>query len=83
MQERTLAHAPGRTALDLIHELWTNHEYGCPYLRHNDRGCFCTSPALPEGADGYMPCDMYSIQLWCLTETDYTKCCIYPAGDVP
>jgi hypothetical protein len=23
------------------------------------------------------------IQLWCLTEEHYVKCCLWPSGDVP
>lgn len=78
-----LRDAPGPTALTLIHELWTNHEYACPYLRHDERGCYCTSPRMRDSVDPYMPCNPESLQLWCLTEGDYTKCCLYPAGDVP
>ncbi len=71
------------TALTLIHELWTDHQHTCPYVRHGEHGCSCASPTLPEGGDRRMPCDVYSLQLWCLTESDYTKCCFWPAGDVP
>jgi hypothetical protein len=77
-------HTTARTALDLIHELWAERPHTfCPYVRHDARGCFCTSPRLREGSDRYMPCDTASLQLWCLTETDYTRCCLYPAGDAP
>ena len=67
----------------VVHELWADRQQACPYVRHDERGCFCVSPSLPEVADRYMPCDTASLQLWCLTEADYTKCCLYPAGDVP
>jgi hypothetical protein len=70
------------TALDLIDELWAEHQHACPYLRHDERGCFCTSPITHGSVDPYMPCDTASLQLWCLTEAEYTKCCLYPAGDV-
>ena len=70
-------------ALTLIHELWSDHEHACPYLRHGKHGCSCASPALPEGSDRSTPCDVYSLQLWCLTKADYTRCCLWPAGDVP
>jgi hypothetical protein len=70
-------------ALPLIHELWHDHQHGCPYVRHNERGCYCTSPQMPAGGDQYLPCDVYSIQMWCLTEGHYVKCCLWPAGDVP
>ena len=76
-----------RTALELIHELWAERPRACcPYVRHDERGCWCASPGLPEAAasaDRYMPCDTASLQLWCLTEADYTRCLFYPAGDVP
>jgi hypothetical protein len=71
------------TALELIDELWTEHQHACPYVRHDDCGCYCASPALPAGADPHGPCDTASLQLWCLTEVDYTRCHFYPAGDVP
>jgi hypothetical protein len=71
------------TALDLIDELWADHQHACPYLRHDEHGCFCASPALPEGSDRSTPCDTASLQLWCLTESDYTRCHFWPAGDVP
>jgi hypothetical protein len=72
------------TALELVNELWNEHtEPCCPYLRHNEDGCYCTSPTLPVGADRSMPCDHFSLQLFCLTEADYTRCIVYPAGDVP
>lgn len=74
---------PAVTPLTLIHELWAEHQHACPYLRHDERGCYCTSPELLTGGDPYMPCDTASVRLWCLTETDYTKCLLYPAGDVP
>jgi len=73
-----------RTALELIHELWAERPRACcPYVRHGERGCWCASPALLKGADAYGPCDHASLQLWCLTEQRYTKCCLWPAGDVP
>ena len=72
-----------RTALALIHELWAVHQHACPYVRHDDRGCYCRSPKMPPAGDPYMPCDVYSVQLWCLTEDHYTKCMLWPAGDVP
>jgi hypothetical protein len=71
------------TALDLIDVLWADHQHACPYLRHDERGCFCTSPMMRDSADPYMPCDTASLQLWCLTEAEYTKCYLWPAGDVP
>lgn len=71
------------TALKLVHELWAEHEHACPYVRHDQAGCYCASPALPAGGDRYMPCDTASVQLRCLTEAEYTKCMLYPAGDVP
>jgi hypothetical protein len=55
-------------ALELVHELWQAHPHGCPYVRHDERGCYCTSPRLPAIIDPHVPCDVYSIQLWCLTE---------------
>ena len=70
-----------RTALELVHELWAEHEHACPYLRHNDSGCYCTSPQTPEWGDPYGPCDHASLQLFCLTEGHYSKCILYPAGD--
>jgi hypothetical protein len=70
-------------ALDTIHELWQEHQSGCPHVRHDAKGCYCTSPKMPKGGDSHMPCDVYSIQLWCLTEVHYTKCGLWPAGDVP
>jgi hypothetical protein len=45
-------------ALDLIHELWQDHQGGCPHVRHDDRGCYCTSPLMPVHGDPYMPCDV-------------------------
>jgi hypothetical protein len=71
------------TSLELTHELWNQRQHACPFLRHDEMGCSCASPALPEGSDGSMPCDTASLQLWCLTEADYPKCSLYPAGDVP
>jgi hypothetical protein len=73
---------PRLTPLALIHELWTDRQHACPYLRHDERGCFCTSPALPDGGDPFMPCDTASLQIWCLTDDHYTRCHFYPAGDV-
>ena len=71
-------------ALELIHELYAERLYTCcPYLRHDERGCYCASPAVPKWWDAYMPCDVYSVQLWCLTATHYTKCCLWPAADAP
>jgi len=70
-------------SLPLIHELWAEHQHACPYVRHDSRGCYCASPAMPTAGDPYMPCDTASLQLYCLTETRYTKCCLWPAGDVP
>jgi hypothetical protein len=70
-------------SLPLIHELWRDHEHACPYVRHDEHGCYCTSPTLPDAADRFMVCDVYSIQLWCLTEEHYTRCHFWPAGDVP
>jgi hypothetical protein len=70
-------------ALPLIHELWSAHEHAGPYVHHDDNGCFCTSPTLPDCADRSMVCDVYSIQIWCLTEEHYTRCHFYPAGGVP
>jgi hypothetical protein len=71
------------TALELVHELWADHQHACPYVRHDEHGCFCTSPAMPDQADPYMPCDTASLQLWCLAAENYTKCCLWPAGDAP
>jgi hypothetical protein len=62
-------------ALELVHELWQAHQGGCR--------CYCTSPRMPMHGDPHMPCDVYSVQLWCLTEEHYVKCCLWPAGDVP
>jgi hypothetical protein len=72
-------------ALPLIQELWAEHEHRhhCPYVRHDDKGCYCTSPRLPAGADRFMVCDIYSVQIWCLDEDHYTRCHFWPAGDVP
>lgn len=67
--------------LPLIHELWASHQHACPYVRHDERGCYCTSPLVRDSADPYMPCDPAPLQLWCLTEAEYVKCCLYPAGD--
>jgi hypothetical protein len=71
------------TTLPMVHKLWAVHEHACPHLRHDAHGCFCASPNLPSGADRYMPCEPVSLALWCLTEEYYTKCCLWPAGDVP
>ena len=79
----SLLDPPRRTALALIHELWADHKHACPYVRHDEHGCFCASPAMPVSDNPYMPCDVYSVQLWCLTESHYPKCMLYPAGDVP
>jgi hypothetical protein len=81
--EHALTDSPGRTSLALIHELWNQRKHACPYLRHDEHGCLCVSPAMPASGDPYTPCDVYSVQLWCLTETYYPKCSLYPAGDVP
>jgi hypothetical protein len=71
-------------ASTLIHDLWANRPHTCcGYVRHSERGCWCASPTLPELADRYAPCDVYSAQIWCLTEDHYTRCHLYPAGDVP
>ena len=70
-------------ALPLIHELWRDHRHACPFVRHDEKGCFCTSPRMPAGGDAYMPCDVYSLQIWCLDEDHYTRCNFWPAGDVP
>ena len=72
-----------RVSLAFVHELWSTHQHACPYLRHDGDGCFCTSPKMPVGGDPYMPCEPISLALWCLTEDHYTKCCLWPAGDVP
>jgi hypothetical protein len=73
-----------RTALELIDELWSQRpESCCPYVRHSERGCWCASPTLPEGADRYSPCDTASLRLWCITEDHSPRCIFYPAGDVP
>jgi hypothetical protein len=80
--EHALTDSPGRTSLALIHELWNQRKHACPYLRHDEHGCLCTSPAMPASGDPYMPCDVYSVQLWCLTEDHYTKCCLWPAERV-
>jgi hypothetical protein len=77
-----MMHTTARTALELIHELWANRpQTCCPYVKHGERGCWCASPALPELADRYAPCDTARLQLWCLTEEHYTRCHFYPAGD--
>jgi hypothetical protein len=68
-------------ALPLVHELWRGLPHGCPYVRHDLKGCYCTSPRMPATGDPYMPCDTASLQLWCLTEEHYVKCCLWPAGD--
>src|SRR5262249_6244689 len=46
---------PGPTVLSLSRELWADHRHACPYLRHDERGCFCMSSTLPEEADRYTP----------------------------
>jgi hypothetical protein len=76
-------HTIEAVSLPLIHQLWHAHQHACPYVRHSLAGCYCTSPKLSAGSDPYMPCDTASVQLWCLTEEYYTKCCLWPAGDVP
>ena len=68
-------------ALPLIHELWRDHQHACPYVRHDERGCYCTSPRLPAIGGPYTPCGTASLQLWCLTEDNYTKCCLWSAED--
>jgi hypothetical protein len=71
------------TALELIDELWAERpQVCCPYVRHDERGCFCTSPRLLAGGDSYMPCEAVPLQLWCLTREHYPKCCLYPVGDI-
>ena len=72
-----------RVTLTMIHELWTDHQHACPYLRHDAAGCFCTSPRISASEDRSTPCDHFSLQFWCLTEDRYTKCCLWPAGDAP
>jgi hypothetical protein len=81
--DRTLGRGSTATPLAFIHELWRDHQHACPYLRHDEQGCYCTSPGLRAQADRYMVCDHASLQIWCLTEDHYTKCCLWPAGDVP
>jgi hypothetical protein len=71
------------TALQLVHELWAEHQHACPYVRHDEAGCYCTSPEFPADGDPYGPCGYASLQLWCLTEARYTTCLLYPAGDMP
>src|SRR5262249_36354258 len=71
------------TPLELIDELWAELPHACPYVNHDERGCFCLSPTLPEEAERYTPCDTASLQLWCLDEERYTRCHFYPGGDVP
>jgi hypothetical protein len=73
------------TALELVHDLWTAREHACcPYVRyHDERGCWCASPSLREHEDRVLPCDTASLSLWCLTESHYTRCTLYPGGDVP
>ena len=79
-----MMHTTARTALELVHELWAERPHTCcPFMRHDERGCYCTSPQIPEWGDSYGPCDTASLQVFCLTETHYSKCIIYPAGDVP
>ena len=83
MHDQTVAEGPTSPALTLIHEFWAERPHThCPYVRHSERGCYCMSPRLPAGGDPYTPCDTASLQLLCLTEADYTRCCLYPAGDV-
>jgi hypothetical protein len=73
-----------RVTLELVHELWRDRPAGCcPYVRHDERGCYCTSPGLPVEGDRYMVCDTASLQLWCLDGDHYTRCHFWPAGDVP
>jgi hypothetical protein len=73
-----------RTALELIDELWAERpQQVCPFVRHGARGCSCASPRMPEWGDPSGPCDHASLRLFCLTEADYTRCMLYPAGDVP
>jgi hypothetical protein len=51
-------HTTTRIALELIHELWAKRPQSvCPYVRHSERGCFCTSPRMPAGGDPYIPFD--------------------------
>jgi hypothetical protein len=72
-------------ALKMVHEMWSSsdRDHACPYLRHDGYGCYCTSPRVSLSGDRYTPCDHFSLQLWCLTEDHYTKCCLFPPGDVP
>jgi hypothetical protein len=34
-------------AREVIHEFWQTHPQSCPYVRHDQRGCYCTSPRMP------------------------------------
>jgi hypothetical protein len=71
------------TPVELVHELWHDHtEPCCPYLRHNEDGCYCRSPRLPAGGDPYILCDYASLQTWCTDAQNYTRCHFWPAGDV-
>jgi hypothetical protein len=70
-------------ALDTIHELWHEHQGGCPHVHHDEQGCYCSSPRMPQGVDRYGPCDVYCVQVYCLDAEHYTRCCLWPSGDVP
>jgi hypothetical protein len=72
-----------RTTLELTHELWVAYEHACcPYAHHDDRGCWCASPVLPEAVDRYLLCNPARLQLWCCTEDHYTRCHFYSADDM-
>jgi len=60
------------TALDLIHELWVDHQHACPYLRHDEGSCFFTGPMMRDAVAPYMPCHTASLQLWCLTDANWS-----------
>jgi hypothetical protein len=79
-------HTTVRTALELVHELWAERpQTCCPCVRHDEEGCWCASPTLTEGAervDRYLPCNAARLQLWCLTEPQYTRCHFYSVSDV-
>jgi hypothetical protein len=72
------------TNLELTHELWTDRPSGyCPHVRHDEHGCYCKSPSLPDVADPYSACDVYALQIWCLNADHYTVCHFWPPGDTP
>jgi hypothetical protein len=71
------------TALELVHELWNERQHACPYLAHDEQGCYCRSPTFPQLGDRYMPCDYASMQIYCLDGDHYTRCHFWPAGDTP